>query len=406
MLGVSQLLTGEVTEGDALRYGRSSAKLPSHLLHYSKDKRPVVVWTSTRSCNLHCAHCYTDSADVEYPDELTTDEALAMVDDLAALGSPVLLISGGEPMRRKDLLTVAAHARERGMRVVLSTNGTLITPEVARQLADVGVSYVGISIDGRPRTHDKFRGKIGAFDASMDAIEACKAVGLKVGLRFTLTRANMQDLPWLFELMEERNVPRLCVYHLAPTGRGARLKGFAPTADETRAALDEIFTLTRQLADRGFHPDVLTADNHADAAYLSLHLARTDPQRAEEVHRLLAWNGGNQSGRAIACIDPTGEVFADQFWRWRSLGNIRERPFSSIYRDDPPELIQQLRARETLLPERCQGCAFLDVCNGNFRSRAEATTGDLWGMDPLCYLSDEEVEHGLASISEVRHASS
>ncbi|MEI7925462.1 MAG: radical SAM protein [Chloroflexota bacterium] len=397
MLGVSQLLTGEATEGDALRYGRHSGRLPANLLHYSEDKRPVVVWTSTRTCNLHCAHCYTDSFDEAYPDELTTEEALAMVDDLADLGSPVLLISGGEPLRRRDLFEVATHARARGMRVVISTNGTLITAEKAARLKEVGVSYVGISIDGRPATHDKFRGMLGAFEASMAAIKHCQEVGLNVGLRYTLTRANIADLPWLFELMVERDVHRLCIYHLAPTGRGAKIQGFAPSSEETRAAVDTIFERTRALDASGFHVDVLTADNHADAAYLSLHLARTDPERGASVHQMLAWNGGNQSGMAIACIAPNGDVYADQFWRWRALGNIRERKFSSIYRDDPPELVRQLRNRVELLPQRCQGCAFLDVCNGNFRSRAEATTGELWGMDPLCYLTDDEVARGLAA---------
>lgn len=396
MLGVSQLLSGEVTAGDALRYGRASGRLPASLLHYSADKKPVVVWTSTRSCNLHCAHCYTDSQDRAYPGELSTAEALAMVDDLAAFGSPVLLISGGEPLRRPDLLTVAQHARERGMRVVLSTNGTLLTPEIARALVEAGVSYVGISIDGRPQTHDRFRGMRGAFEASLAGIEACKAAGLRVGLRFTLTRANQADLPWLFDLMAERDVPRLCIYHLAPTGRGARLHDFAPSAEETRAALDLVFERTQALAARGLHPDVLTADNHADAAYLLLHLARTDPQRAADVRQLLRWNGGNRSGEAIACVDSDGTVYADQFWRWRPLGNIREQPLSAIYGSDPPPLLRQLRGRAPLLPERCRGCAFLDVCNGNFRSRAEASTGALWGMDPLCYLTDDEV-HGMST---------
>lgn len=406
MLGVSRLLTGGATEGDALRFGRHSARLPAHLLHYSEDKRPVVVWTSTRNCNLHCAHCYTDSRDIEYPDELTTDEALAMVDDLAAFGSPVLLISGGEPLRRKDLLTVAGRATERGMRVVISTNGTLLTPEKAAELAAVGVSYVGISIDGRPETHDKFRGFAGAFEASMAGVAACQEAGIKVGLRFTLTRTNQADLPWLFDLMEERDVTRLCIYHLAPTGRGARLKGFAPTSEETRAALDLILERTQDLADRGFEPDVLTADNHADAAYLLLNIARNDPQRVGSVRQMLAWSGGNRSGEAIACINSNGEVFADQFWRWMPLGNIRDRPFSSIYGDDPPQILRELRDRQERLPERCRECAFLDVCNGNFRSRAEATTGDVWGMDPLCYLTDDEVELGLDPLLEAAHVAS
>jgi radical SAM protein with 4Fe4S-binding SPASM domain len=391
MLGVSRLLAGSVTEADALRYERQSKALPFHLLHYSEDKKPVVVWTSTRRCNLHCAHCYTDSFDVEYPDELTTEEALAMVDDLTSFGSPVLLISGGEPLRRPDLEVVAGHAVESGMRVVISTNGTLITPEKAEGLAKIGVSYVGLSIDGRPATHDKFRGRLGAFGATMSAIDACRENGIKTGLRFTLTSHNRDDLDWLFDLMVEREVPRLCVYHLAPTGRGAKIGSFTPSSEQTRESIDLIFDRTQELTAAGLEPEVLTADNHADAAYLWMRVAREQPERADEVWKLLQWNGGNQSGQAIACIDADGSVYPDQFWRWRSLGNIRERPLSTIWAENPPRLLQELRARPERLPARCQGCRFLSICNGNFRSRAEATTGELWGDDPMCYLTNEEI---------------
>lgn len=385
------LLNGTATEADALRYGRRSQDLPSHLLHYSADKKPVVVWTSTRTCNLHCAHCYTDSFDKEYPDQLSTDEALALVDDLATFGSPVLLISGGEPLRRPDLLTVARRANERGMRVVISSNGTLITPEKAEEIAAVGVSYVGISIDGKPATHDRFRGMKGAFDASLRGLAACRAVGIKIGLRYTLTRQNQADLPWLFDLMVEQNILRLCIYHLAPTGRGARLGKYAPSSEETRASMDYVFQRTEELAAQGFEAEVLTADNHADAGYLYLRVARNQPERADEVWRLLEWNGGNNSGTAIGCVNYDGTVFADQFWRWRPLGNVRQRPFRSIWAEDPPQLLRDLRARPENLPARCQSCRFLSVCNGNFRSRAEAITGNLWGQDPLCYLTDAEV---------------
>jgi radical SAM protein with 4Fe4S-binding SPASM domain len=278
------------------------------------------------------------------------------------------------------------------MRVVLSTNGTLLTPEVAERLAALGVSYVGISIDGPPQTHDRFRGQRGAFDASLRGVEACQAAGIKVGLRVTLTRANLHDLPWLFDLMEERRVPRLCIYHLAPTGRGSRLAGsFTPTHEETRAALDLIFDRTLEMHRAGLEPEVLTADNHADAAYLWLRVARTQPDRADSVRRLLAWNGGNRSGEAIACVGADGEVYADQFWRWRPLGNVRERSFAAIWSEDPHPMLRALRDRFWRLPDRCRSCAFVDVCNGNFRSRAEAQTGSAWGMDPLCYLTDEEV---------------
>lgn len=396
MLSLSRLLTNRVEEADVLRYQRHSSRLPSHLLHYSEDKRPVVVWTSTHRCNLHCIHCYTDSRDREYPGQLTTAEACAMVDDLAAFGSPVLLISGGEPLRRPDIEEVAAHAVGRGMRVVLSTNGTLLTPERATRLAEIGMSYVGISIDGRPETHDRFRGMAGAYAASMSALRACRDAGIKTGLRFTLTRQNQADLPWLFDVMAEEGIRRLCVYHLAPTGRGARIQQFAPTASETRAALDYMFDRVEAWYAQGQDCELLTADNHADAAYLWMYMQRTQPDRAEQTWRMLEWNGGNQSGSAIACIDADGSVYADQFWRWRSLGNVRERPFSAIWGSDPPQLLRELRDRGERLPERCRECRFVTLCNGNFRSRAEAITGDTWGADPFCYLTEAEVAGGHA----------
>ena len=386
MLSVTPLLTGARTRSDSLRYGRRSGKLPSHLLHYSADKKPVVVWTSTRRCNLHCMHCYTDSNDRVGPNELDTSEAMGMVEQLAAFGCPVLLISGGEPLARGDVFDVAERAVELGMRVVFSTNGTLIQAEHVERFTKIGVSYVGISIDGRPATHDKFRGQVGAFEASMAAVEACGEAGLRTGLRFTLTKANQGDLPWLLALMEERKVPRLCVYHLAPSGRGARIGQFAPTGVETRAALDLLFDHAERSG-----AEILTADNHADNAYLWMRVADQQPERADEVWELLEWNGGNQSGQAIACIDSDGTVYPDQFWRWQGLGNVREEGFEAIWATDPPPLLRELRDRRSRLPERCQGCRFVSVCNGNFRSRAEAMTGDRWGADPFCYLSDEEI---------------
>ena len=138
MLSLSRLLCGTVTEGDALRYERRSAALPPHLLHFSEDKRPVVVWNVTRSCNLHCVHCYAAAADRAFVGELSTQEGLRVIDDLADFGTPVVLFSGGEPLSRPDLFTLSRYARDRGLRAVLSTNGTLITPDVAREAKEQG----------------------------------------------------------------------------------------------------------------------------------------------------------------------------------------------------------------------------------------------------------------------------
>jgi radical SAM protein with 4Fe4S-binding SPASM domain len=390
VLSLSRLLCGTVTPGDALRYGRRSGELPPHLLHFSEDKRPVVVWNITRRCNLHCVHCYASAADRPFEGELTTEEALGVVDDLADFGVPVVLFSGGEPLTRPDLFALSRYARERGMRAVLSTNGTLITDEVAHKLRAQGFSYAGISLDGLPDVHDRFRGKKGAFDASLAGIRRCRDAGVRVGVRYTITKRNQQHLPDLLRLIEDEDIPRFCMYHLAYSGRGRRIAPDALDGGETRRALDLVCDAVLSWHARGIEKEVLTVDNHADAAYLYLRVRREQPERADEVLRLLRWNGGNSSGMAVGCIDYRGDVHPDQFSWHMTLGNVRERAFSAIWQDTSIPLLRDLRDRRALLTERCRACGFVDICNGNLRVRAEAATGDLWGADPACYLRDDE----------------
>ena len=215
MIGISKLYCGQVEPSDALRYGRESGRLPSHLLQFSRDKKPVVVWNMTRRCNLKCVHCYAQAVDpTAGRDDISTEQAKAMIDDLAAYGAPVMLFSGGEPLVRQDLVELASHATSRGMRAVISTNGTLITPQKARELKQVGLSYVGISLDGMEQVHDRFRGVPGAFRKALEGIANCQAEGLKVGLRFTINRRNAGEIPGIFRLLRELEVPRACFYHL------------------------------------------------------------------------------------------------------------------------------------------------------------------------------------------------
>ena len=181
----------------------TSKDLPSHLLQFSTDKKPVVVWNCTRRCNLKCVHCYSHSADKDYPGELTTEQGKALIEDLAQFGAPVILFSGGEPTIRHDLFELAEYAVSLGMRAVISTNGTKITSEVATRLKDIGLSYVGVSLDGMRETNDKFRGHKGAFDEALAGIRNCLETGIKVGLRFTINKRNAQDIPDIFTLLEE-----------------------------------------------------------------------------------------------------------------------------------------------------------------------------------------------------------
>ena len=391
MIGISKLYCGTIEPSDALRYGRQSGNLPSHLLQFSADKKPVVVWNMTRACNLKCVHCYAHAVEKSKDRELTTEEAQTMIDDLSAFGAPVILFSGGEPLIRRDLVTLAHYAVDKGMRAVISTNGTLITKEKARELKDVGLSYVGVSLDGMEEVNDRFRGKKGAFKDAMSGIRNCQDVGLKVGLRFTVNRMNADEVPRIFDLIEESDIPRACFYHLVYAGRGSELVTEDLSHEGTRSVVDLIMDRTKDMYDRGISKEVLTVDNHADGPYLYLRMKKENNPRAKEVFELLKMNEGNSSGRGIGCISWDGSVYADQFWRYHSFGNILERPFSQIWTDLSDPLMARLKEKKKYVKGRCAACQWLDVCAGNFRVRAEAVTGDLWAPDPACYLSDKEI---------------
>ena len=392
MIGISKLYCGAVEASDPLRYGRHSKALPSHLLQFSSDKKPVVVWNVTRRCNLKCVHCYSHSEDCDYPDELSLKEGKSLIDDLAEFGAPVVLFSGGEPLIRRDILDLIEHAVSRKMRAVLSTNGTLITSAVAAKLQKIGLSYVGISLDGLESVHDAFRGIPGTFARVMTAIRNCQEVGLKVGLRFTINRRNVNDISGIFDLVEERNIPRICFYHLVYAGRGTELVNEDLDHAQTRDVVDLIMDRTKLLHDKGLPVEVLTVDNHADGPYLYLRLTNENPSRADEVLKLLKMNEGNNSGRGIGCVSWDGTVHPDQFWRHHSFGNVRKRPFSRIWTDSSDEFLMKLKEKKKYVKGRCSHCKWLDICGGNFRVRAEAVHGDVWAPDPACYLTDREIQ--------------
>mgnify|MGYP001470325787 FL=1 len=391
MIGISKLYCGSVEPSDALRYGRHSGSLPSHLLQFSADKKPVVVWNATRRCNLKCVHCYAHARDELFPGELSTAQGKTLIGDLAEFGVPVVLFSGGEPLMRPDLVELAAYAVERKMRAVISTNGTLITPDKARELKTVGLSYVGISLDGMEEVNDRFRGHRGAFRMALDGIASCREAGIKVGLRFTINRMNAQEIPAIFDLLEEHDIPRVCFYHLVYAGRGSKLMKEDLSHEESRTVVDLIIDRTQDLHRRGKMKEVLTVDNHADGPYLYLRMLREGSPRAADVLELLQMNEGNNSGRGIGCVSWDGSVHADQFWRHYSFGNVQERPFSRIWTDLSNPLMKQLKEKKLHVKGRCAGCRWLDICGGNFRVRAEAATGDLWAPDPACYLTDREI---------------
>ena len=390
MIGISKLYMGQIEASDALRYGGNSARLPSHLLQFSTDKKPVVIWNVTKKCNLSCRHCYAaTSATCET--ELTFEEGKKLTDDLSAFGCPVILFSGGEPLLRPDLPELANYAVSKGLRAVISTNGTLIDKKTAVKLKNIGLSYVGISLDGLREVHDRFRGRSGAFDDAMNGIRVCMNAGLKVGLRFTVCRENAGEVTGIFKLLREEAISRICIYHLVYTGRGAKIAEEDLNHQESRALMDTLIDETNKLYASGLKTEVLTVDNHCDGPYLYLRMLREGNPRASKVLELLRMNGGNSSGLGVACVSWDGKVHPDQFWRNKVLGNVREKSFGEIWTDTKNSFLMQLREKKKHVTGRCAACRFLDICGGNFRARAEAATGDAWASDPACYLSDEEI---------------
>ncbi len=250
---------------------------------------------------------------------------------------------------------------------------------------------MGISLDGLEEAHDRFRGKKGSFAKALEGVENCQAEGLKVGLRFTINKRNAGEIPGIFNILRDMEIPRACFYHLVYSGRGSELIREDLDHQATRDVVDLIIDETRKCFDAGKPKEILTVDNHADGPYLWMRLARENPERAEKVFELLQFNEGNNSGRGIGCISWDGKVHADQFWREHVFGNVLERPFSQIWDDPDIELLAMLKNKKAHVGGRCAKCRYLPICGGNFRARAEAYYGDIWSEDPACYLTDEEI---------------
>ncbi len=388
MISITKLLFSTEYFGDSLRYSEDSR---GAIHGVTEGMGPVVVWNSTRTCNLRCRHCYMDSEAKKYEGEMTTDEAKTFIDDLAEFKVPVLLFSGGEPLMRPDFYELAAYAADKGIRPTLSTNGTLITLEAARKIKEIGVGYVGISLDGLREVNDRFRGKEGAFQSAMEGIQNCVAVGQRVGLRFTINQHNLQELDNIFDFIEAENIDRVCFYHLVYSGRGNTMIDEDVTTDQSRKAMDTIIRRTRDFEERGLVKEILTVDNHCDGVYLYLKTLKEDPEHAEKIKSLISMNRGNRSGIAFGQVDPQGFVHPDQFTQHYTFGNVRERKFGDIWTDISNPILAGLKDRRHLLKGRCSLCQYIDICNGNFRTRAESVTGDFWESDPACYLTDEEL---------------
>lgn len=352
---------------------------------------PVVIWNLIRRCNLTCKHCYSISADTDFPNELSTEQVFEVMSDLKQFGVPVLILSGGEPLLRPDIFDIAQRSKDMGFYTALSTNGTLIDESNIDRIADMGFEYLGISIDGIAETHDKFRRKEGAFDASIKALRLCHDKGIKVGLRFTMTQDNAEQLPQLLQLMDDEKIDKFYFSHLNYAGRGNKNRKDDVFQQTTRWAMDLLFDRAMADAKAGRNTEFVTGNNDADGVYLLHWVEKYFPEQSAHIREKLQQWGGNSSGVNISNIDNQGRVHPDTMWWHYELGNVKERPFSEIWQDTSDPIMAGLKQHPRPVTGRCGDCGHLDICNGNTRVRALQLTDNPWAADPACYLTDEEI---------------
>lgn len=385
MINCTKLLQSGETLKEIKRYSAVEHEVPKWMLRFSKVSSPMVVWNTTKQCNLRCAHCYLNAGEAE-DGELTMQEAKEFIEDLASIKAPMLVFSGGEPLLRSDIYELNKYAMQLGLRTILSSNGTLITRDVAKKIKEAGFAYVGVSLDGAQKVHDEFRGVAGAFEASIHGLRNLMAEDVPTGVRFAITQRNYSELPKVLEIVKREGVPRFSAFQLVYAGRGKEILNWDIFNVQRRLAMDYIIKQASRLKDI----NIVTADNYADGIYLLHCVAEQEPGRAGEVEKLLAMQSGCPAGNKLASVDNLGNVHLCPYWQSRSIGNVRERKFSEIWFDESSELLKRMRDKTRYLKGKCARCKFSYLCRG-CRVRAEVAHGDAFAEDPACYLSDEEI---------------
>lgn len=349
--------------------------------HESDGLRPrVIAWESTVACNLACVHCRACAQTEPAPDELTTEEMKALLDDIASFSSPIFIISGGEPLMRKDVFEVARYARMRGLRVAMSPNGTLITDAVAREMAASGIARVSVSIDGSgPAQHDGVRGVAGAFDAAMEGLAACRANSIGFQLNTTVMRQNLEDLPDIQRLALRLEAEAWHVFMLVPTGRGRADDEITPT--EYEAVLNWVYETARtspvpiRVTCGPQFMRIVATRRRADGDPTGL----VRPWGSDAHSHLDSSSRGCLAGNGYCFVSHKGDVYPCGYLPLLA-GNVRERSFRQIYQES--ELFQMLRDYSRL-EGKCGACEFVKICGG-CRARALSMTGNVLAEEPFC----------------------
>ena len=354
----------------------------------------MVAWEITKGCNLFCAHCRASSTDLDYEDELSTEECLLLIDDISSVGKPVLILTGGEPLQRQDMGQIGKYAVEHGLRVVMGTNGTLITKEVADKLKEIPVSRVAVSIDfPNQELQDKFRGQRGAFNRAIEGIAKAQQAGIEIQINSTITKLNFSYLDDLLNLALQVGAVAFHPFMLVPTGRGKGLAHVEMTPKEYEYTLNWVFDKQKDLGDRIFFKPtdaphyfrVVSQRNKEDGKkntaeheYAILHAKYNDKNLLTR---------GCLAGISFCFISHRGKVQGCGYLDIEA-GNIREQSFRDIWQNST--LFHNLR-EFTNIKGKCGICEYLSTCGG-CRARAYEITGDYLQEEPYCIYLPKELQ--------------
>ena len=314
----------------------------------------LISWNMTFRCNLRCPHCYIDAGEREEERELNTVEGKMLIDQIAEVSKPILILSGGEPLLRNDVFELARYATEKGLTVAMGTNGTLITDSIARELKSCGVKAVAVSIDSCiPEQHDAFRGVIGSWRRALDGIDTCVEHGIAVQVNTTVTQQNYDEIDDIMALAEEHGASAFHLFFLVPTGRGVEVEDIS--ADMYEQMIDGVL---EKIADAKYNLNVRPV--------CAPQFMRIASQKGLELER---WTRGCIAGLTYCRIYPTGEVTPCPYLPVK-LGNIRETHFRDIWFHSP--VLKALRNFNNL-KGKCSACEYMDICGG-CRARAYGLT--------------------------------
>ena len=323
--------------------------------------------------------CHLGSALEAESDELTTQEALEFIDHMASIKVPMISVYGGEPLTRDDFFTLAGHAHDKGLRIILSSNAALITEKTAREIAESGISYVGIDMDGFSQIGGAMD-VIAGLEKAKPAMEYLRDAGVGCGVRITIGSFNLSQMPSIIEAIENTGLKRFAVcQHIE--GRD-----WKDVKEERREIIDFLI----DYAMKNPEMEVVTEQLYGDGVYLLQRVAEREPELAAEMEKLLARQGGCPAGDRIVNVDYRGNVHLCPYWQGRTIGNIREQKLSDICFDEKDEILAMMKDKTQYLKGKCGRCRRNHLCRG-CGARAEEMCGDPFGADPACYLTEEEV---------------